>query len=227
MHPQTAAYLAELPEVKTSRLPEGALFWAEGAIYEVSEVDARGYQKARLWRHAEHREVALVPGSLLSRHLPVIERGRVLPVYRSQHDLLEDGNCSCFVFPSETLALDAAYLDSILIQRRGPYVRQQEALPAFALTDGIHLFRLSTSVSQRGAARLISQVCSTEAPGSARAPTPKGRASGACCQAGPNRPARWIPRSSLYHRSHSTPPSRPTTSLADQDSLQRTQQRPD
>ncbi|SRR5690554_3455612 len=142
MHPQTAAYLAELPEVKTSRLPEGALFWAEGAIYEVSEVDARGYQKARLWRHAEHREVALVPGSLLSRHLPVIERGRVLPVYRSQHDLLEDGNCSCFVFPSETLALDAAYLDSILIQRRGPYVRQQEALPAFALTDGIHLFRL-------------------------------------------------------------------------------------
>lgn len=142
MQPQTAAYLAELPEVRTSRLPEGALFWADGAIYEVSAVDARGYQKARLWRGTEHQEVALVPGSLLSRHLPVIERGRVLPVYRSQQDLLEDDDCSCFVFPSETLAMDAAYLDVALIQRRGPYVRQQEMLPAFAVTDGIHLFRL-------------------------------------------------------------------------------------
>ena len=142
MHPQTAAYLAELPEVRTSRLPEGALFWADDAIYIVSEVDARGYQKARLWRQDEHREVALVPGSLLSRHLPVIERGRVLPVYRSQNELLEDGDCSVFVFPAETLALDAAYLDDALIHRSGPYVRQQDALPAFAVTDGIHLFRL-------------------------------------------------------------------------------------
>jgi hypothetical protein len=142
MQPEVAAYIAELPEVRTSRLPEGALFWADGAIYQVSEVDARGYQKARLWRHQEHREVALVPGSLLARHLPVVQRGRVLPVYRSQNDLLEDGNSSVFVFPTETLALDAAYLDVALIQRSGPYVRQQEALPAFAVTDGIHLFRL-------------------------------------------------------------------------------------
>lgn len=142
MQSQTAAYLAELPEVRTSRLPEGALFWVDGALYEVSAVDTRGYQKARLWRPTEHREVALVPGSLLSRYLPVIERGRVLPVYRSQDDLLEDDNCSCFVFPTERLALDAAYLDVALVQRRGPYVREQEMLPAFAVTDGIHLFRL-------------------------------------------------------------------------------------
>ena len=142
MQPPTAAYLAELPEVRTSRLPEGALFWADGALYEVSAADAPGFRKARLWRQSGHCEVALVPGSLLSRHLPVIERGRVLPVYRSQDDLLEEGDCSCFVFPTETLALDAAYLDVALIQRRGPYVRQQEMLPAFAVTDGLHLFRL-------------------------------------------------------------------------------------
>ncbi|MCZ2096800.1 MAG: hypothetical protein AAGU78_01815 [Chloroflexota bacterium] len=142
MEPQTAAYLAELPEVRTSRLPRGALFWANGSIYEVSAVDARGFQKARLWRQAEHTEVALVPGSLLSRHLPVVAQGRALPVYHSQNDLLDAGECSCYVFPTEMLALDAAYLDAALILRSGPYVRQQEAVPAFALTDGIHLFRL-------------------------------------------------------------------------------------
>lgn len=142
MEPQTAAYLAELPEIRTSRLPRGALFWANGSIYEVSAVDARGFQKARLWRQAEHTEVALVPGSLLSRHLPVVAQGRALPVYHSQNDLLDAGECSCYVFPTEMLALDAAYLDAALILRSGPYVRQQEAVPAFALTDGIHLFRL-------------------------------------------------------------------------------------
>lgn len=142
MEPQTAAYLDELPEVRTSRLPRGALFWANGSIYEVSAVDARGFQKARLWRQAEHTEVALVPGSLLSRHLPVVAQGRALPVYHSQNDLLDAGECSCYVFPTEMLALDAAYLDAALILRSGPYVRQQEAVPAFALTDGIHLFRL-------------------------------------------------------------------------------------
>jgi len=125
MEPQTAAYLAELPEVRTSRLPRGALFWANGSIYEVSAVDARGFQKARLWRQAEHTEVALVPGSLLSRHLPVVAQGRALPVYHSQNDLLDAGECSCYVFPTEMLALDAAYLDAALILRSGPYVRQQ------------------------------------------------------------------------------------------------------
>lgn len=142
MDSRTAAYLAGLPEVRTQRLPKGALFWADGHLYEVSDAGTRGYEKARIWRHAGHNEVALVPGSLLSRYLPVVPLGRVLPVYRSPYDLLENNACSCFVFPTETLALDAAYLDLALIQRSGAYVRQQEYTPAFALTDGIHLFRL-------------------------------------------------------------------------------------
>lgn len=142
MEPQTAAYLDELPEVRTSRLPRGALFWANGSIYEVFAVDAHGFQKARLWRQPQHAEVALVPESLLSRYLPVVAHGRMLPVYSSQNDLLDGGECSCYVFPTEMLALDAAYLDAALILRSGPYIRQQEVVPALALTDGIHLFRL-------------------------------------------------------------------------------------
>jgi len=142
MEPQTAAYLAGLPEVRTSRLPQGAIFWAAGSLYEVSSAEVRGYQKARVWRQSERTEVALAPESLLSRYLPVVAAGRILPVYPSHHALRDGEDCSCFVFPTELLALDAAYLDMALIQRSGAYVRQQDYLPAFAITDGIHLFRL-------------------------------------------------------------------------------------
>lgn len=135
-------YLALLPEIETSRLPQGTLFWAQNRIYQVTETGASGFHKAREWRKNETTEVALVPGSFPSRYLPLIKRGKVLPVYRSRLELTHDDQPTCFVFPNETLALDAAYLDVGLIQSPGAYVRNQGHDPAFAVTDGVHVFRL-------------------------------------------------------------------------------------
>jgi hypothetical protein len=138
----TADYLASLPEVDTARLPQGTLFWAQGYIYQVIETGSSGFHKARVWRQSEATDVALVPGSLLARHLPLITRGKLLPVYRSRLELTRDDQPACFVFPTETLALDAAYLDVALVQSPGAYVRNQGHDPAFAVTDGVHVFRL-------------------------------------------------------------------------------------
>jgi hypothetical protein len=135
-------YVESLPEVDTARLPLGTLFWAEGRLYQVIEVSAGGYHKAREWRKTESTDVALVPGSFLSRRLPLVRRGRVLPLYRSRLDLTRDDRATCFVFPTETLALDAAYLDVALVTSAGAYVRNQGQEPAFAATDGAHVFRL-------------------------------------------------------------------------------------
>jgi hypothetical protein len=137
-----ADYISSLPEVDTARLPKGTLFWAQDRLYQVVETGASGYHKAREWRKTETTDVALVPGSFLSRVLPLIKRGRVLPVYRSRIELTLDGQPSCFVFPTESLALDCAYLDVALIQSSGAYVRNQGHDPAFAVTDGAHAFRL-------------------------------------------------------------------------------------
>lgn len=140
--PITAEYIASLPEVNTARLSLGTLFLAEGRIYRVIETGAGGFHKAREWRQGEQTDVALIPGSFPSRHLPLITRGRVLPVYRSRIELTRDERATCFVFPIENLALDAAYLDVALIQSSGAYVRNQGNEPAFAVTDGVHVFRL-------------------------------------------------------------------------------------
>jgi hypothetical protein len=142
LNPAASAYSASLPEVDTARLPENALFLAEGRIYQVIEARSGGFHKAREWRQGESTDVALVPGSLPARYLPVIRRGRVLPVYRSRQELRDADRPSCFVFPTEALALDAAYLDTALIQSSGAYVRTQDREPAFAVTDGAHIFRL-------------------------------------------------------------------------------------
>lgn len=139
---QTSIYIAQLPEVETARLPQGALFLANGRIYQVTETGTGGYHKAREWRKTEETDVALIPGSFPSRHLPLVRRGRLLPVYRSRLELTEKEQASCFVFPTENLALDAAYLDVALIQSSGAYVRNQGNDPAFAVTDGVHVFRL-------------------------------------------------------------------------------------
>jgi len=138
----TADYIASLPEIDTARLPLGALFFAEGRLYQVIEAANGGFHKAREWRHTEATDVALIPGSFPARHLPLVKRGRLLPVYRSRQELTDHERPSCFVFPTETLALDAAYLDVALIQSPGAYVRQQETEPAFAVTDGVRIFRL-------------------------------------------------------------------------------------
>ncbi len=141
--PQTAAsYLASLPEVETSRMPVGTLFIANNLIYQVVEADPGGHARARLWRQGESTDVALVPGSFLARTLPVVKTGRMLPVYRSRKELLSDGQTTGFVFPTETLAKDAAYLDVSLIITTGAYVRAQGHDPAFAVTDGVQIYRL-------------------------------------------------------------------------------------
>jgi hypothetical protein len=139
---RTAEYVNSLPEVDTSRLPTGTLFLAQGRLYQVIETGTSGFHKAREWRQSETTDVALVPGSFPSKYLPLVQRGRLLPVYRSRVELMKDGQTTCFVFPTETLALDAAYLDVALIQSPGAYVRTQEHYPAFAVTDGVHAFRL-------------------------------------------------------------------------------------
>lgn len=135
-------YIAGLPEVETLRLPLGTMFWAQGRLYQVIETGASGFHKARQWRQGENTDVALVKGSFLSKYLPLVERGRLLPVYRSRLELTQDGQPTCFVFPVENLALDAAYLDVALTISSGAYVRNQGHEPAFAVTDGVHVFRL-------------------------------------------------------------------------------------
>ncbi len=140
--PVASAYIDSLPEVDTARLPKDSLFLAQGRIYQVIEASAGGFHKAREWRQGESTEVALVPGSLPARYLPVVRRARVLPVYRSRMELHDGDRCSCFVFPTEALALDAAYLDTALIQSSGAYVRSQEHDAAYTVTDGAHSFRL-------------------------------------------------------------------------------------
>ncbi len=140
--PVTTAYIARLPEVETARLPVGVLFFANGRIYKVIETGAGGFHKAREWRKTEETDVALIPGSFPSRYLPLVARGRLLPVYRTRLELTDKQQPSCYVFPIETLALDAAYLDVELIQSKGAYVRNHGEEPAFAVTDGVHVFRL-------------------------------------------------------------------------------------
>jgi hypothetical protein len=136
------AYLASLPEIDTARLPRGTLFIANGLIYQVIETGTAEFSKARQWRRDESTDVALVPGSFLTKYLPVIRSGRVLPVYRSRLELTDNGQTRCFIFPTETLALDAAYLDVGLIMSAGAYVRNHNREPGFAVTDGVHIFRL-------------------------------------------------------------------------------------
>ena len=148
---KAADYIANLPEVETSRLPKDTLFFAQGKIYQVIETGGSGYHKAREWRQTEATDVALIPGSFPARYLPLVKRGYVLPVYRSRLELTENNQPTCYVFPTESLALDAAYLDVALIHNGGAFVRNHGNEPAFAATDGVHVFRLFYyRVSQSG-----------------------------------------------------------------------------
>jgi hypothetical protein len=118
------------------------MFAANGLIFQVMEVGAGGFAKARQWRRDESTDVALIPGSFLTKYLPLVRMGRLLPVYRSRTELTDAGETRCFVFPTEMLALDAAYFDVALIMSAGAYVRNHSHEPAFAVTDGVHIFRL-------------------------------------------------------------------------------------
>ena len=137
-----ATYLATLPEVETIRMPTGTLFIANGLIYQVVETTGGGFAKARQWRRDESTDVALVPGSFLTKTLPLVRTGRILPVYRSRVELTDNGQPTGFILPNESLAKDAAYLDTALIMSAGAYVRNHHQEPAFAATDGTQIFRL-------------------------------------------------------------------------------------
>lgn len=135
-------YLASLPEVETARLPPGTLFTANGLIYQVVEIGAGGFHKARQWRGNDNTTVALVPGSFLATILPVLDRGRLLPVFPNRAALTDHGETVYYLFPDERQALDAAYLDAALVQSGDAYVRNHGRDPAFALTDGARVFRV-------------------------------------------------------------------------------------
>jgi hypothetical protein len=146
------AFLVSLPEVDTSRLPVGTLFTADQLIYRVTETGAGGFHKARQWRKGEETDVALVPGSFLAGFLPLVARGRLLPVFPSRSDLLHNNESLHYLFQDEAQALDAAYLDVALVQSGDAYVRNHYREPGFAATDGVHVYRVyyySRSVSGR------------------------------------------------------------------------------
>jgi hypothetical protein len=136
------AYIATLPEVDTARLPRGTIFTANDLLYQVTEAGAGGFRKARQWRGGEQTEVALVPGTFLTKFLPLVARGRLLPVFPTRRDLAGDGQLIYYLFPNERQALDAAYLDVALVQSGDVYVRNYGREPAFAATDGIQTFRV-------------------------------------------------------------------------------------
>ena len=164
-----ASYLATLPEVETVRMPTGTLFVANGLIYQVVETTGGGFAKARQWRRDESTDVALVPGSFLTKTLPLVKTGRILPVYRSRVELSDNGKPTGFMLPSESLAKDAAYLDTALIKSTGAYVRNHHQEPAFAATDGTQngLQYPTKRVSKARTARTIpvgSGTCATNRP---------------------------------------------------------------
>lgn len=146
------AFLASLPEVETARLPQGTLFTSQQVIYQVIETRAGGFHKARQWRCGEETDAALVPGSFLANFLPLIARAKLLPIFPTRTDLLHNHEPLNYLFIDESQALDAAYLDVALIQSGDAYIRNHEREPAFAATDGVHVYRLyyySRSVSGR------------------------------------------------------------------------------
>jgi hypothetical protein len=135
-------YLASLPKVKTMDLGLGALFWADNRLYEVIEIDAKGYSRARQWRKEENTDVALIPNSPLAARLRLISEGLLLPAFKSRNELLQNGRPLAYVFPDEQLALDAAYLDVALCGRAGGvYVRRHPHFPAFEATNGLNVVR--------------------------------------------------------------------------------------
>lgn len=136
------AYLTSLPLQDTASLPLGAIFWANH-LYEVVEVDMEGYSRARQWRKDQHSDVALIPNSSLAHRLPLIVRGRILPVFATREALLNElRQPISFVFPDEQLAIDAAYLDVGLCGKSsGLYLRRHTAFPAFEVTNGLIVLR--------------------------------------------------------------------------------------
>ncbi len=135
-------YLLSLPLVRTATLAKGVLFWAPSAIYEIITDDAADFRRARQWQGDERTDVAVVPGSALAMQLPLVQEGRLLPVYANRETLLQDGELLSFVFPQERTGLDIAKLDARLCgNNAGLYVRRYERYPAFEVTNGLNSYR--------------------------------------------------------------------------------------
>jgi plasmid segregation protein ParM len=133
--------------IRTESLAEGALFVSpDGVLYKVVMAERAGFRKAEPWpgsalNHSgdARQPVALVPGSLLARNYPVVTEGRPLPVL-SRADFLRDGHPTHFVFPEESLARLAAWLDVALAPRSGLAVSKERQ--RWLLSDGHHDFRV-------------------------------------------------------------------------------------
>lgn len=131
-----------LPLIDTLDMPKGAVFWADDGLYEVIEVERKGFRRARGWRKDETTDVALEPNSPLAQRYPVKRQGYLLPSFASRNALLKSGQLACFVFPVEQLALDAAHLDTALCgTSSGLYVRRHARHPAFEVTNGAFIGR--------------------------------------------------------------------------------------
>jgi hypothetical protein len=137
------AYLNSLALVETASLPLHAIFWADGSLYQVIEVDTGRYSRARRWGGDESSDVALVPKSPLLVRLRLVARGYWLPFLKSRESLLDgQGQALHFIFPTERTALDAANLDIALCGAAcGLYVRRKSHQPAFEATNGMSIAR--------------------------------------------------------------------------------------
>ena len=127
--------------VPTRSLPEGALFVADdGTLYKVVLAGSAGFRKAKRWGGSEREAVALVPGSPLAYHYPVVEYGVPLPrLSRADLTIAED-EPSHYLFPTEQLARAVACLDEALAWQSGCMVRKENQ--RWLLTDGLHRFRV-------------------------------------------------------------------------------------
>jgi plasmid segregation protein ParM len=127
-------------QVSTRSLPEGALFVGpDGVIYQVVLAGSAGFRKAKRWGGSDREAVALVPDSPLTYHYPLMEYGTPLP-HLKRADLTDaDGEPSHFIFPSESLARAAAYLDETLAWQSGCMARKEN--DRWFLSDGLHRFR--------------------------------------------------------------------------------------
>lgn len=131
---------AQARRVLTRSLSEGTLFVADdGVVYQVVLAGSAGFRKAKRWGGSDREAVALVPGSPLAYHYPVVEYGIPLPRFKRADLTATEGEASHFVFPTEKLARTAAYLDEALAWQSGCMARKENH--RWQLTDGMHQFR--------------------------------------------------------------------------------------
>jgi plasmid segregation protein ParM len=109
-------------------------------LYKVVLAGSAGFRKAKRWGGSEREAVALVPGSPLAYHYPVVEYGVPLPRLSRADLAIAEDEPSHYLFPTEQLARAAACLDEALAWQSGCMVRKENQ--RWLLTDGLHRFRV-------------------------------------------------------------------------------------